>query len=505
MALIVICTACSTYQAAGAFEPRGNNTAAGVVFAGDSSEYFESSLSYFPDMAPDQNQIKEPAIGLDFNLKIPFHFAGNHFSVFPILGFSSRLIFNNSLYGDEEEEIYNSDNMKDSPLGMGLLAGLGFDISFTPEFFLRGKILYQPEFTTFFNNYQGVRLGIALGYRTTDDDVRRGYKTFRAIKLEKALKNAKESFDKKNYSDAIRFYQQVVDMGSSLGDTGITNFSTAYYERAKENRSKGDYRQAAADINESVRLQYFMSRQKYTDWLDIMKRYNETYNSAPSHGGYAKLIFPSNDNMTISYDRSANGQTSKNEILGSGWNLNLQSGARVFYLKYDEPNFDNGIMMSDSIRVTFDAEEGHIYRAESIVTNGQVTIRIIDVTNSELDQDLNIGTVIVFNRTIPLREEKPRTQSVRINISNNTGYTIRNAYLIPSDVDISNIKPSDFITTEFGGYLRNRNSRNVTFHSINLSKKYHLMLVDTDDDFYFKYSLTITPNMSVNFTISDFL
>jgi hypothetical protein len=204
--------------------------------------------------------------------------------------------------------------------------------------------------------------------------------------------------------------------------------------------------------------------------------------------------------MTILYDKGTNGQTDPNEILGNGWNLNLLAGRRVFTLTYNEPHYSKGNRTSDAARVTLEVEEGHIYQAESNVQGSQVTITVTDVTNRELNKDLDISPNPVYSRTMPLKEERPKPESISITIVNNTGYTITTAGLFPTG---GSSNKSDLHILNIGGNIRNGNSRKVTLPALDTTKSYVIMLMDTDEDTYSKWYVSLIPNMTLTFTIAD--
>lgn len=484
--LAILCMACQSYQVGGTIEPweEVNKQAIGVFITGDSlEEYWENTLVYFPERDGNTGQ----AIGYDNNFKYPFNFAGNHFSIFPMLGLESRYFISTP-----ENSSY------DLPFGIGVKIGAGADISLTRSLFLRGKFLYQPAFTSFFASEPGFRFSLGLGYRTKDSDTRIGFKTYREMSVESALRKAKEQFENKNYNEAISQYERAIELKATLGNSGITNLSASYYERSKQNQANGDYRQALEDFNESLRRQYAMSRQKFMEWKEVLLLYEGTYGSSAPHGNYGKLIFPANDNMTIRYDRGLNGQTDPNEIVGNAWNYNLLAGRRTFDLGYDEPNYNRGYLVSDRTQVSLEVEAGHIYLAEATVIGNQVTITITDVTNSELGKSLDIGTAPVFKRTLALREERPQEQNVTITIENNTGFPIHYMYISSSD---STSWGSDVLGSR--EVIRNKSSRKVTLPPLNIARRYDIRLEDKDGDTYTKWNVIITPNMTINFRLSD--
>jgi len=497
---LLLFAACQTYQAGANFEPRPDAYAQGVFVAGDwLSQYSEWSLTYFPESYPQPNGGFQLAtgnvnygFGLDTLFKYPFHFGANHFSVFPILGANMRY-FTPLPAADGVEPLITDY------IGASLKLGGGFDVTFTKQFFIRTKVLYSPDVFSFYKNEPGVSVSVGLGYRTEKDTVRQNFKTFKDHRRETALKKAKESFDKKKYDEAVVNYRKAIDVGATLGNSGITNLSTALYERAMQNQGQGDYRQALDDFNESLRHQYFMSRQKYADWKGLLHLYEEAYGTDAPHDGYGKLIFPSNDNLTINYNRASNSQTDPNEIIGNGWNLNLKSGRRVFDLTYDEPNFNKGFLVSNSTRVDLDVKEGHIYQAGTEISGSNVTITINDVTNRELGKNLDINPDLVFTVTLPLREEKRRPESITITIVNNTGYTISGgAMSATGNSDVSNVH-----MINLGGNIRNGSSRKVTLPTLDTTKSYTIVLIDTDKDTYTKWYVSLIPNMTLTFTISD--
>ena len=483
----VMLSACQSYNAGATLEPWRGTQAPGMFLAAD-NEYSEMSLAYFPQLRPDSDGLYGgQSMGMDLLVKYPFHFLGNHLSVFPIAGADARYF--DITQGEFDENI---------PFGFGIKFGGGFDINFTKSFYLRGKILYTPERLALLDSPAGVRYSMGLGYRTSDDPVRRGFKTFKTLRTENALKTAKENFTNKNYGGAIDNYRRAIGLGATLGSTDVANLSTALYERAKQNRDNGNYRQALDDFNESMRHQYFMTRQKYSDWKELLAMYEEAYGQNAPHAGYGKMIFPANDNLVINYERGANRQTNPNEIAGRGWNLNLPAGRRVFSLTYDEPHHNRGFLKSNSVDVALEVEEGHIYRTEAAVSGSQVAITITDVTNSELGKNLDIASGPVFSRTLVLREERPRQESVTITIVNNTGYNVLYLYISPAD---SSSWGSDVLGSS--EILRNNASRRVTLPPLDVTRRYDIKLVDRDGDSYTRWNVAITNNMNITFTISD--
>jgi tetratricopeptide (TPR) repeat protein len=495
-ALALLLPACQTYQIGAAFEPRENAYAQGAFFTGDwASEHWEASLGYFPDAHPQDGSFQfaggheNVGAGMDFLFKYPFHFLGNHLSVFPILGLDFRYYQPNPII----EEPVISDY-----IGSSIKFGGGLDYSFTESFFLRAKVLYSPDVFSFADNKGGVRYSLNLGYRTTDDDARQGFKTYRKMRQDTALKKAKENFDKQNYDDAIVNYRKAIGLNATLGNSGVMNFSTALYERAKLNQGEGDYRQALLDYNESFKHQSFMTRQKYSDWKGVVALYESTYSQNAPHGGYGKFIFPLNDNLTITYNRAINGLSDPNEISGSGWNLNMPAGRRTFDLTYNEPNFNRGYLKSDSASVMLDVEDGPIYEAGAAVSGSRVTITIFDVTNRELGKNLDIEESPLFSRTLALVEERPREENVTITIANNTGYSVYYMYISPADSDTWG---DDVLnSTEI---LRNKASRRVALPPLNTARRYDIRLEDKDGDTYTKWGVTITQNATITFTIAD--
>jgi tetratricopeptide (TPR) repeat protein len=488
----ILFPSCQTYQIGGTIEPRPGLNALGVFFAGDwIDDKWEDTLVYFPEAN---------GIGNDFLFKYPFHFAGNHFSVFPMLGTDLRYFWKSSSETNEYRDgIY--ENIFEN-FGFGIKLGVGFDITFTKELFMRGKMLYSPEILSFLRNEPGFRFSLSIGYRTEDDTVRKGFKSFKAFNIDNALKAAKENFDKKDYNGAVVNYNKAINLGASLGNTGVSNLSTAYYELAKQNRDKGNYNEALDNLNSSMRHQYLMNTQKYSDWLSIIERYEKTNDRKAPHYNSGKLVFPLSDNLTINYDKGENEQTNPNEILGNGSILNLPVGRRVFSLTYDEPFYNRGNRKSDVVRVTLNVEEGHIYRAEGNVSGSQVIITIVDVTNSELNSNLDISPNPIFSRTMPLREVKPKLENISINIVNNTGYTIASGGFAP--VVSTDTSGDDIHIFNLGGNIRSGYSRKVTLPEVDTNKVYFIMLMDTDGDVYAKIVPTIIPNMTITFTISDF-
>ena len=495
-ALIHLCLACTSYHAGVTFEQKLDEHIIGYAIGGDfdnsTTVIGDYSFVFFPNMYP-SSAIKAMGFGMDAMVFYPFRFLGNLISVYPILGLDFRFIHFDTNLDIERKEKW----------GIGIKAGAGVEFSITRFISFRTNVFYQPKFSSFLNSNPGFRYNLTLGYRADTSKVRSSYRSIKTIRTENIQNKAKESYDKKNYSDAINYYTQLINMNAPLGSNGIPNLSTAYYERAKQNRDRGDYRQAVSDMNASMRHQYSMSMQKYAEWKEMLKLYEEENQSPAPHGNYGKLIVSNISNLYMAYSRDANGQTNRYEMFGSGWVSNLQAGTRTFTLTYDEPRYSKGLLKTDSISVSLNVEEGRVYRTSSDISGNRVTINIYDVTESELGIGENINTRPVFTRTLTAREERPRPQSVTITIVNNTGFTIKGAGMYPSDVEV--YRSSDLILINLGGNLRSGGSRRVTLPAVDLTRNYNILLVDTDNDGYVKMEQAIFANMTLTFTFLDFI
>ena len=496
--ILFLFLACSTYHAGITIEQQSEKHIVGYTAGGEfdnsSSVIGDYSFVFLPNMYP-SSSINAMGFGFDTMVYYPFRFLGNLISVYPLLGFDFRYIH----FG------YNADLdvSRADKWGIGIKAGAGLEVSITRYLYFRSNFFYQPKFSSFFNSNSGFHYYLTLGYRTSGSKVRNTYKSVKTIRIENIQKSAKESYDNKNYSDAINYYKQLIDKDAPLGSNGIPNLSAAYYERAKQNKDRGDYRQAVSDINSSTRHQYAMSMQKYADWKDIIKSYEEENQKTAPHDNCGKFIVTNTSNLYMTYSRESNNQNNRYETFGSGWASSLPAGTRVFTLTYDESRNNTGLLKTDNVAISFNIEEGRVYRALSDISGNRVTINIYDITESELGKGENINTRPVYTRTVTAREEKPRPQSVTITIVNNTGFTIKGAGMFPSDVE--NYRDSDLIIINLGGNLRSGSSRRVTLPALDLTRNYNIMLLDTDNDGYVKIDHTIFANMSLTFNFSDFI
>ena len=189
-AAAVLCLTRCTHLTGAVLETRDDTYALGGFLASDLGEHIETSLVYMHNMRPEISGITMQSVGLDLVLKYPFYFANNHFSVFPMAGFESRYIisFTDIIEKNLSETELSGEGIPEGNLpdvnllegdwaggnwGMGVKFGVGMDVSFTPSFFLRAAVLYQPEITTFMNGSSGLRFNASLGIRTKYDAVRR--------------------------------------------------------------------------------------------------------------------------------------------------------------------------------------------------------------------------------------------------------------------------------------------------------------------------------------------
>jgi hypothetical protein len=161
MVFVMTFTACHTYQSIVTLEPGKTDNALGIGLSGISDESYDfdmgmgSSIIFFPDIGI--GDIKW-GLGYDFFVKFPFYFTKDYISVFPLFCVNYR---------------YNEKVTEGSTSGIGINLGAGFEISIAPAFFIGGKVVYQPEFTSFMTSYPGFSYSLSLGYRTKSDPLRR--------------------------------------------------------------------------------------------------------------------------------------------------------------------------------------------------------------------------------------------------------------------------------------------------------------------------------------------
>ena len=159
--LMVLSVACKTYQLGVTAEPRENVNTIGVLLAGDVVNYVESSLIYFPNMYPEEQDNNE-GLGLNLTFKLPLQFEMGIVQIFPMIAVEGRYYVD---LNNEDMFDISSDHF-----GIGVNFGGGIDLSLNRNIFLRGKSLYQPRLASFFeHSYRGFRFSLALGYRSRNN------------------------------------------------------------------------------------------------------------------------------------------------------------------------------------------------------------------------------------------------------------------------------------------------------------------------------------------------
>jgi TolB-like protein len=89
--------------------------------------------------------------------------------------------------------------------------------------------------------------------------------------------------------------------------------------------------------------------------------------------------------------------------------------------------------------------------------------------------------------------------NISITIANNTGSTIKLAVFNPADsFDVSDIQELNIMEN-----LRNRESRKVALPPLNMNLKYTVTVADLNNDFYAKWNIVFTPDMTITFIPSD--
>jgi len=183
--VILVVSACQSYQAGGIMEQWNDDYIPGVYVGGDFVDMLDYSLIWLPKMFPNGTANNVMGFGFNSMLKVPINFTGNHFSFFPFGEFESRF------YDEEKAKLLTGDEIFNIGMGLGLNFGAGLDINFTRSFYLTGRASYQPEFTSWFDSTPGFRFNVGIGYRTVEDPIHNNFKTFRAMRIESALENAK--------------------------------------------------------------------------------------------------------------------------------------------------------------------------------------------------------------------------------------------------------------------------------------------------------------------------
>jgi hypothetical protein len=94
------------------------------------------------------------------------------------------------------------------------------------------------------------------------------------------------------------------------------------------------------------------------------------------------------------------------------------------------------------------------------------------------------------------------TRNVAVTIVNKTGFTILGGGIWLAEQEHT---PNNLTAFNLGGNLGNGNSRRVTLPSLDPSKNYCMLLMDTDDDIYISHNINITPDMTITFTFDEYV
>ena len=162
--VIILTTACQSFRLGVGFEPLGaDNNAMGFMIGGNSTSVTDGSVYYFHEVPNHTMEDPLPGIGIDIGVMIPITIG--RISILPMANFEGRYLLGNL-------ENLSSEDFTEN-LGLGITFGGGLDLSFTRSMYLRGRILYQPESTSFFGENYGMRYSVALGFRGKNDPVRK--------------------------------------------------------------------------------------------------------------------------------------------------------------------------------------------------------------------------------------------------------------------------------------------------------------------------------------------
>ena len=165
-AALVIFSTCHSYQLGAVLEPRPLDTnAVGITLAGDAEAErlaLGYALQYMVHIPPLSNteDYGFAGLGLDANMRLPMNLYRAQLFFYPMLNAELRL------YNDTEpnDDINYTVRFRDVG-GIGISGGAGLEFNFSPSFFIRAGVLYQPEIFSFHQSLPGLRYSLLLGTR----------------------------------------------------------------------------------------------------------------------------------------------------------------------------------------------------------------------------------------------------------------------------------------------------------------------------------------------------
>jgi tetratricopeptide (TPR) repeat protein len=257
--------------------------------------------------------------------------------------------------------------------------GVNVDYSFSRWFYLRGEVLYDPNFDRFSDLPPLWGFFTGIGFRMKNDPIRKNYKTFAELRAqrerqerEETLKQARAALNSKEYQRAAELFTRLIKGGNTAWEY--------YRERARAYWGIDDYAAALEDFNESIGLNGLIADRDYTLWKDIVTDYEKAYNlPAPAAGrgmwrltsGYYKL---QNTNEIFKGIKTS----------GSANTIALPAGEYTFRL-----NWEKGQWYINNIVRTQEIKAGRVYELkseETVEAEDKRSLRtwIADVTDAEV-------------------------------------------------------------------------------------------------------------------------
>ena len=285
---------CASYQIGSTIEPRNEYNAIGLFFAGD---YAVEEMNLYPlEIAVEQSILYLLPFSLNNKIvdKTP-HFGYNLYGKYRIYLLNDNLCFIPIIgYELHYTHIEKAEKFKEK-IDMGISFGAGFDLLFLYPFVINGKVVYQPQFSSFMGSESGFRYSVSFGYRM--QPLQRTKKEEERIKREKEQKENEErdrkkqdeekereriiyqqlelanaAFRNKNYTDAIMHFRYVLKQSPNNYDAraGLTN---AWNKRIEENSDhypvpfEGKWKFKYPDENEPIYKTVTRTRlQDYSTW-----------------------------------------------------------------------------------------------------------------------------------------------------------------------------------------------------------------------------------------------
>jgi tetratricopeptide (TPR) repeat protein len=256
--------------------------------------------------------------------------------------------------------------------------GANVDYSFSRYFYLRGEVLYDPNFDTFSDLPPLWGFFAGIGFRMEDDPVRDNYQTFAELRAERERKEREDTRKQARAALSDREYEKAAELFARIINGGRGTWED-YRGRARAYWGADDYAAALEDFNKSIELNALIVDSDYALWKNIVTGYEKAYNLPASTGGKGMWRLTTRD-----YTLQNNAEIFKNlRTSGSANTVALPAGEYSFRL-----NWKKGDYYINNITRTQEIKSGRVYelKGEETIDGAKrsLSTRIDDITDAEV-------------------------------------------------------------------------------------------------------------------------